>query len=237
MRAVRVEHGDVGDFRQISRVEAAYRAGADYENALMFSHRMRCRIVYSSRPMLSPLCGVGPRNRIKQTIVYRALRSREDSDDAESCVERRSVRCCDALHPWRSEALPSGRGWIASLPSGPRRRHPDAPSRHAEGKPLSSRTNGVFRAPETCARTGADRRTDFAAKRIEIVRTEHDCGSFHRFSFHTAKEICARLSKKCETKKGGRDSRDAGSRLTSRTLPRWPSPLAGRNSAKRPKRY
>jgi len=65
VRAVRVEHGDVGDFRQISRVEAAYRAGADYENALMFSHRMRCRIVYSSRPILSPLCGVGPRNRIK----------------------------------------------------------------------------------------------------------------------------------------------------------------------------
>jgi len=91
--------------------------------------------------------------------------------------------------------------------------------------------------PETCARTGADRRTDFAAKRIEIVRTEHDCGSFHRFSFHAEKEICARLSKKCETKKGGRGSRDAGSRLTSRTLPRWPSPLAGRNSAKRPKRY
>jgi hypothetical protein len=69
-------------------------------------------------------------------------------------------------------------GWIASLPSGPRRRHPDAPSRHAEGKPLSSWTKWICpsarssHAPEPIA--GAD----LVAVRPEIVRTEHDCGSF-----------------------------------------------------------
>jgi len=47
VRAVRVEHRNVCDFREVGRVKAAYRAGADQENALVFSHRMPCHAAHS----------------------------------------------------------------------------------------------------------------------------------------------------------------------------------------------
>src|SRR2546422_908699 len=39
VRAVRVEHGDVGDLGERGRVEAAYRAGAYDENVFALGHR------------------------------------------------------------------------------------------------------------------------------------------------------------------------------------------------------
>src|SRR5881409_342940 len=54
--------------------------------------------------------------------------------------------------------------------------------------------------------------------RIEIVRSEHDPGSFRRFSFHTAKQIYARGSLKKTNEAGGRDSHDADSRVEHRSV-------------------
>ena len=57
VRPVRVEHRDIGDFRQVSRVKAAYRARAHDENVFALGHRSGrmisgCRA--PSRPVTLP---------------------------------------------------------------------------------------------------------------------------------------------------------------------------------------